>query len=176
MACIRKATCSTSWRKPDQISTCTRRRVWLSKITSTRNRGTQHLLEAERLRAELDLVSGTAVLVAAAFVFDGVRAPESLTVRHVRPDCSGVQSRNSTTSVWPEEDRAGRSAGQRAADRHLGPGLNIGQVRLGVQQFAFSGEEVLLPLPLQMNERPAALTRGQVLEAGERKITSSAYA
>jgi hypothetical protein len=36
-----------------------------------------------------------------------------------------------------------------------------------VKQFALGGEEVLLPLLLQMNQRPTPFAEGEMLEAGE---------
>jgi hypothetical protein len=40
-------------------------------------------------------------------------------------------------------------------------------VRLLVEKFALGGEEVLLPLLLQMNQRPAPFAEGEMLETGE---------
>ena len=38
-----------------------------------------------------------------------------------------------------------------------------------MQQFALGGEEVLLPLLLQVNQRPTPFAEGEMLETGERE-------
>jgi hypothetical protein len=42
-------------------------------------------------------------------------------------------------------------------------------VRTLVKQFALSGIEILLPLTLEMYERPATLAKREMLKSGERE-------
>ena len=72
-------------------------------------------------------------------------------------------------SAWPERPSRKECRRKRSADQNPGPGFDRRRVRLLVQQLALGGEEVLLPLLLQMNQRPAPFAECEVLEAGERE-------
>jgi hypothetical protein len=69
----------------------------------------------------------------------------------------------------PGDAKAKGAQRKSSPDQRLGAGFNFRRVRLLVEQFTLGGEEVLLPLLLQVNQRPAPLAEGEMLEAGERE-------
>jgi len=129
----------------------------------------EHLFEAKRLCTKLNSIGQAAVLVASPLVLHRIRLPESFTARHGNTGLQSFARQKLDNIGLPRDAKAKGPQRKSSPDQNLGTGFNFGRVCLLVEKFAFSSEEVLLPLLLQMNQRPAPFAEGEMLETGERE-------
>ena len=118
---------------------------------ATRNGGLQHLLQAKRLRAELD---GVAIgwLALAPLVFHRVR---------LRTELDDVGASGQVESLRPQPHTAHRA-------EVCAPALT-GQIGALMQQPPFGSPSVLHPDLFQVDQRPLSRIEGQVLQTAKRQ-------
>jgi hypothetical protein len=129
----------------------------------------EFFFEAEGLGAELNFVP-LVRFRAAAFVFDREGLPPAGAA--VELDSVWVAGRGLVEFDdvgFAREAKAHRLDAEAARDDDSGAGFGAGFVDSLVQDAAFLGEAILLPLLFDVDESPLALAEEEVLEAGERE-------
>ena len=112
-----------------------------------------HLLQANRLSAELYLISAVR-LGATALVLDRKRLRRcAAKLDHVGP---------------PRDAERQRTQLQAARDAYAGPGLPFASIDALVQQVALRRGSILDPQPLDVNERALPRAKQVVLKGGKR--------
>ena len=133
------------------------------------NGGFEHLLQAKGLSAKLDAIGPFAVFVPRTLVFDRIRLPTALAPRHIDSGLAKLTREELDDIRHAGKTEAQRAERQGATNECAGTGLDCSRMGALMEQLALDGIEILLPLALDVNERPAPLAERKVLEAGKRE-------
>jgi hypothetical protein len=135
----------------------------------TRDLHSQHLLQADRLSAELHLIRPVP-LGRAALVFDRKGPPPPRPVPYPRTNRRSLLRAMKLDHIGPSAHAEGEaSKGHVTTSPNLDARFGLPGDNLVVEVLALDGPHVVEPDLLEMDEGCLALAEDEVLEAGERK-------